>query len=109
MRNLPFCFDAVIGCADETDLCEILWIVADDIVEISCNHPGGQQITGRIQMTVQIEIPLILRVLQRTIFGKIKDVGEFKQFGKIMEQGTPEQVFDHPQCDRLRDFLSKVI
>lgn len=33
----------------------------------------------------------------------------FMDGGKIMEQGTPEQVFDHPQCDRLRDFLSKVI
>ena len=33
----------------------------------------------------------------------------FMADGKIMEQGTPEQVFDHPQCPRLRDFLSKVI
>ena len=33
----------------------------------------------------------------------------FMADGKIMEQGTPEQVFAHPQCPRLRDFLSKVI
>lgn len=33
----------------------------------------------------------------------------FMDGGKIMEQGTPEQVFDHPQCPRLREFLSKVI
>ena len=33
----------------------------------------------------------------------------FMDGGTIMEQGTPEEIFDHPQCDRLRDFLSKVI
>lgn len=33
----------------------------------------------------------------------------FMDGGKIMEQGTPEEVFDHPQCARLQEFLSKVI
>ena len=33
----------------------------------------------------------------------------FMADGTIMEQGTPEQVFGDPQCDRLKDFLSKVI
>jgi len=33
----------------------------------------------------------------------------FMDGGKIMEQGTPEEVFDHPQCPRLQEFLSKVI
>ena len=29
--------------------------------------------------------------------------------GLIAEEGTPEQIFDHPQCERLRTFLSKVL
>ena len=29
--------------------------------------------------------------------------------GKIVEEGTPEQIFDHPQSDRLKLFLSQVI
>lgn len=33
----------------------------------------------------------------------------FVDEGKIMEQGTPEQIFDHPQCDRLKSFLAKVL
>ncbi len=33
----------------------------------------------------------------------------FMDGGKIMEQGTAEEVFDHPKCDRLKEFLSKVI
>ncbi len=29
--------------------------------------------------------------------------------GHITEEGTPEQIFEHPQSPRLRDFLSKVL
>ncbi len=29
--------------------------------------------------------------------------------GVIVEQGTPEEIFDHPQSDRLKSFLSKVL
>ncbi len=33
----------------------------------------------------------------------------FMDEGKILEQGSPDQVFNHPQCDRLKDFLAKVL
>ena len=33
----------------------------------------------------------------------------FMDGGKIMEQGTPEAIFENPQCPRLKDFLSKVL
>ena len=33
----------------------------------------------------------------------------FMDEGVIVEQGTPEQIFDHPQSDRLKSFLSKVL
>jgi len=33
----------------------------------------------------------------------------FMDSGKVLEQGTPEQIFDHPQDPRLQDFLSKVL
>lgn len=33
----------------------------------------------------------------------------FMDGGKIQEQGTPEEIFDHPQCPRLKEFLSKII
>ena len=29
----------------------------------------------------------------------------FMDQGVVMEDGTPEEVFDHPQCDRTKDFL----
>lgn len=33
----------------------------------------------------------------------------FVDGGKIMEQGTPDEVFNHPKNQRLQDFLSKVL
>ena len=33
----------------------------------------------------------------------------FMDGGKIMEQGTPGEVFDHPKHPRLQEFLSKVL
>ena len=41
-----------------------------------------------------------------------KEVGSrvlFMDAGKIGEQGTPEEVFSHPQSARLQDFLKKVL
>ena len=29
--------------------------------------------------------------------------------GIIMEEGTPDEIFNHPKCPRLQDFLSKVL
>ncbi len=33
----------------------------------------------------------------------------FMDEGKVLEQGTPEEIFDHPKDERLQDFLSKVL
>ncbi len=33
----------------------------------------------------------------------------FMDDGRILEEGTPDQIFNHPQNDRLKDFLSKVL
>ena len=44
--------------------------------------------------------------------GFAREVGSrifFMDEGKILEQGTPEEVFDNPQHPRLKDFLSKVL
>ena len=44
--------------------------------------------------------------------GFAKEVGNrvlFMDEGKIVEQGTPDEIFNHPQNPRLQDFLSKVL
>lgn len=44
--------------------------------------------------------------------GFAREVGDrviFMADGKIVEEGTPEQIFNNPQSARLKDFLSKVL
>ena len=44
--------------------------------------------------------------------GFAREVGDrvlFMAEGKILEEGPPSELFDHPQHPRLQDFLSKVI
>ncbi len=44
--------------------------------------------------------------------GFAREVGNrilFMADGKLLEQGTPEEIFEHPQNARLQDFLSKVL
>ena len=44
--------------------------------------------------------------------GFAREVGNrvlFMADGKLVEQGTPADIFDHPQHHRLQDFLSKVL
>jgi polar amino acid transport system ATP-binding protein len=44
--------------------------------------------------------------------GFAKEVGNrilFISEGKIVEEGTPDQIFNDPQSPRLQDFLSKVL
>lgn len=44
--------------------------------------------------------------------GFAREVGSrilFMDEGMILEQGTPEDIFDNPQNDRTREFLSKVL
>ena len=44
--------------------------------------------------------------------GFAKEVGNrvlFMADGKLVEEGTPEEIFDHPKHPRLQDFLAKVL
>ncbi len=44
--------------------------------------------------------------------GFAREVGNrvlFMADGTLMEEGTPDEIFNHPKCERLKDFLSKVL
>lgn len=44
--------------------------------------------------------------------GFAREVGDrilFMDGGKILEEGTPDEIFNHPKNDRTKDFLSKVL
>jgi polar amino acid transport system ATP-binding protein len=44
--------------------------------------------------------------------GFAREVGNrvlFMEAGKLVEEGTPEQMFNQPKTERLKDFLAKVL
>ena len=44
--------------------------------------------------------------------GFAREVGNrvlFMADGKLLEEGTPEEIFDHPKHERLKEFLAKVL
>ncbi|WEV37157.1 amino acid ABC transporter ATP-binding protein [Lactobacillus sp. ESL0677] len=55
---------------------------------------------GMTMVVVTHEMGFAKEVADRVVF--VAD-------GKILEQGTPESMFDHPQNPRLQDFLDKVL
>jgi ABC-type polar amino acid transport system ATPase subunit len=40
---------------------------------------------------------------------RVADTVVFMDGGVVVESGTPEQLFDHPQSPRLRQFLAQVL
>jgi polar amino acid transport system ATP-binding protein len=44
--------------------------------------------------------------------GFAREVGTkiiFMDEGRILEMGTPEEIFEHPKSERLKSFLAKVL
>lgn len=44
--------------------------------------------------------------------GFAKEVADrviFMDAGKILEDGTPKEIFENPKCDRLKEFLSQIL
>jgi polar amino acid transport system ATP-binding protein len=67
-----------------------------DVLEVMRKLAKG----GMTMVIVTHEMGFAREVADRVVF-----FGD----GKILEQGTPEQIFDHPQHERLQSFLSKVM
>ena len=66
-------------------------------------------IMGLKQKTDAKEVQEILRPTASIIAREVSDRVLFVDEGYIKEEGTPEEVFDHPKDPRLQDFLSKVL
>ena len=56
--------------------------------------------TGMTMAVVTHEMGFAKEVASRVIF---------MDAGKIVEEGTPEEIFDHPRNERLKTFLAKVL
>ena len=69
----------------------------------------GDVLSGTTGLTVT---PLAGDIQLTLVEGQVVDAGSrvlFVDEGQILEDGTPDQIFNHPQNPRTKDFLSKVL
>ena len=65
-----------------------------------------------LEVMKQLAVEGMTMVVVTHEMGFAREVGNrvlFMADGKLLEQGSPEDVFDNPQHPRLQDFLSKVL
>lgn len=88
MNPLVMLFDEPTSALDPEMVGEVLSVMQDLAKE------------GMTMVVVTHEMRFAREVASRVLF---------MDQGIILEQGTPEQVFEHPQHPRLKEFLSKVL
>ena len=81
-------FDEPTSALDPEMVGEVLQVISDLAVE------------GITMVVVTHEMGFARKVANRVLF---------MDGGQIAEQGTPEEIFEHPQNPRTKEFLSKVI
>ena len=81
-------FDEPTSALDQEMVGEVLQVISDLAAE------------GITMVVVTHEMGFARKVANRVLF---------MDGGRIAEQGTPEEIFEHPQNPRTKEFLSKVI
>ena len=68
------------------------------------------ELTGEILRVIkdlaQRDMTMVIVTHEMEFAREVSDQIIFMDGGVIVEQGTPEQVFDHPQCERTKTFLA---
>lgn len=87
MRPKVMVFDEVTSALDPELVGEVLEVIREIAEE-----------GDMAMLLITHEMDFAKEVADRVIFGAE---------GRIVEQGTPEQIFDHPQSERLQSFLKR--
>ena len=68
---------------------------------------GGQQ--QRVAIARALAMTMICVTHEMGFARKAADRIVFMSDGQILEENTPDEFFEHPQTDRAKDFLSKIL
>lgn len=62
-----------------------------------------------MQRLAELGMTMVVVTHEMGFAKQVSDRVVFMEDGEIVETGTPEEVFEHPQCERTQEFLSKVL
>ena len=68
-----------------------------------------KEVLDLIKSVAEKNITMIIVTHEMGFAKEIADRVIFMDAGVICEEGTPDQIFNHPKHDRLKEFLSKVL
>lgn len=68
-----------------------------------------KEVLELIKKVAKNNITMVIVTHEMNFAKEIADKIIFMDKGKILEQGTPEQIFNNPQNERTKDFLNKVL
>lgn len=68
-----------------------------------------KEVLNVIQQLAETNMTIVIVTHEMGFAKRVATRVMFMDEGVIMEEGTPEQVFDHPQNQRTKDFLDKVM
>lgn len=68
-----------------------------------------KEVLELIKIVAKNNITMVIVTHEMNFAKEIADKIIFMDKGKILEQGTPEQIFNKPQNERTKDFLNKVL
>ena len=68
-----------------------------------------KEVLELIKLTASKNITVVIVTHEMAFAKEIADTVIFMDEGRILEKGTPQEVFDHPKHPKLVNFLSKVL
>ena len=68
-----------------------------------------KEVLDLIKKVAENNITMVLVTHEMKFAKEIADRIIFMDGGKIVEEGTPEEIFNHPKNERLKTFLSKIL
>lgn len=80
-----------------------------DEVTAALDPETRKDVLMTIRQLVEEGMTSILVTHEMNFAREISDRVYFTDRGVIVEQGTPDQIFNHPQTDRTREFLEQVL
>ena len=70
------------------------------------------EITGTVlsvmQKLAEQDMSMIIVTHEMNFAKNVADRVIFMDAGKMIEEGTPQEIFEHPKSERLRDFLNTI-
>ena len=62
-----------------------------------------------VKLAKESNITMVVVTHEMGFAKQVADRVIFMEDGRVVEEGTPEKMFEHPESDRVKQFLGKIL